>query len=224
MKSVFIGGMGHSGTTLLLKLLSLHSQIRSPFGTNENSLELITNSKKFRQKFKNSSRRILLKNPSNILYIKKIRKAFKDVKIILMHREGKDVSLSLYKRKLFKNFKECVKYWKKRMRLIQHYQKDKDVLIISYDELVESCTQTVNKICVFLEIELENLEEIYNNNINQEMRKPKSEVGKNHNRYRKWQINQPIQKSTYWETQMSKKQLKIYNKISGPKQSPPEED
>ena len=220
---IFIGGCGHSGTSLLLKILGLHSQVihfykgikneenRNKIFDKENEeyIKITTRT--------NNTKSILLKNPSNILYIDKIRKHYKRSKIILMYRDGRDVALSYHRRKSFKSFKKCVIHWKDRSELILRYSNDGDVFLLKYEDLIDKKGECIKEILNFLELKDEDLLEKYNDNIMPEKaEKPKNETNKiEHRALRNWQINQSLYNSSRWEKDLNWWKKKVFYKIAG---------
>ena len=220
---IFIGGCGHSGTTLLLKILGLHSQVIHYYENIENE----ENSRKIFDK-KNeecikimtraeNTKTILFKNPSNILYIDEIRKYYKGSKIILMYRDGRDVALSYHRRKSFKSFKECVIYWKDRSELILSYGNDEDIFLLKYEDLIDKKEERIREILHFLKLKNEDLLEKYNDNLlPDELEKPKKEINKiEHRELRNWQINQSLYNSSRWEKDLTWWKKKVFYKIAG---------
>ncbi len=218
MRTVFIGGMGHSGTTLMLKLLGLHSNIYSHHGSKENPLNIFSHRGayiRYKNKYLKGEGIALMKNPSNVLYIDRLRKRFGNTRIILMYRDGRDVAISMFKRRLFPTFIECVRYWKRRMSIINLYRQYDDVFIISYEELMGDVKGKLREIQDFIGVINEDLEEKNIILSDRYVQKPRNESGKNHTQYRIWQINQPIQAKTRWKNEMTPKQLMIFNSIVG---------
>ena len=214
---IFIGGIGHSGTTLLQKILCLHSKIISPYGWLENpdtifnSSEMVT---KWNVKYPNKT--ILCKNPKNALYINKIKKLYPKSKIILMYRNGRDVALSMNRRGKFQGFTGCVEYWNQRMKHIWKYHNDPNVMMVKYEHLAEQPETLLLNIQEYIGLDSEKLIWKYNKQCTTEIKKPKTESGNDHKKLRKWQINQPINKDTSrWKTDMDQKQQNIFFEIAG---------
>lgn len=226
MSFIFIGGCGHSGTTLLQKILSYHSTIENPLGILENSIKMFDKLSfewqraqiMFNETNKNKNKhkiRYLWKNPSNILHIKQIRKLYPNSKVILIHRDGRDVALSMNRRGKKGDFHGCCLYWKERSQLILDWkEKNKDwIYILGYHELINKPNETIQSLLHWLELDNENLIEKYHHGLNTNIKKPPNEKnGKNHNQLRKWQVNQPLYESSVWKEEMTIEQLDIWEK------------
>ncbi len=220
---IFIGGCGHSGTTLLLKILGLHSQVihfYKNIKNEENSNEIFDRENEEYIKIKTrtkDTKSILLKNPSNILHIDEIRKYYKGSKIILMYRDGRDVALSYHRRGSFKSFKQCVIYWKDRSELILRHGNDGDVFLLKYEDLIDKKEECIKEILIFLELKDEDLLEKYNDNIMPDkLEKPKNETKEiEHRALRNWQINQSLYNSSRWEKDLTWWKKKVFYKIAG---------
>ncbi len=217
---IFIGGCGHSGTTLLLKILGLHSRVIHYYENiknEENSLKIFDDKNEEYIKIMTraeNTKSTLFKNPSNILYIDEIRKYYKGSKIILMYRDGRDVALSYHRRKSFKSFKQCVIYWKDRSELILSYGNDEDVFLLKYEDLIDKKEECLKEILNFLELKDEDLLEKYNDNLMPDkLEKPKKKI--EHRALRNWQINQSLYNSSRWEKDLSWWKKKVFYKIAG---------
>jgi hypothetical protein len=170
---VYIGGCGRSGTTLLLSILSAHSDIfacpkeLNPFdGAGDNGSGIVT-PKFYRlyrtfltKKIKPSAKRYCEKSPANIRNIALIDQLHHGkFKLIHIVRDGRDVILSKHPR-------GEGKYWVEPERWISdvteglQYLNHPSVFTIRYEDLVEQYEKTIRSICNFLEIPLS--EEILN--------------------------------------------------------------
>jgi hypothetical protein len=221
MPFIFIGGSAHTGTTLLLKILSLHSSIHSPLGILENSLEIFNKGSlewSKSQKWHNSPKMILLKNPSNVLHINDIQRLYPKNKIILMYRDGRDVALSMDRRGHKNNFATCCQYWLERCSLMQKIKSKNmpNVITVKYEDLIDNPIETIESILNWLGLTPENLLDKYESELNPNVIKPPNEInGINHNNLRKWQVNQPLYQSSRWREDITPEQLQIFNYICG---------
>jgi hypothetical protein len=164
---VYIGGCGRSGTTLLLSILSSHSEIFAcPRELNlfENSYvekgKLVT-PKMYRlyrtfitHKIPPSALRFCEKSPSNVRNIQRIDQLhhgkFKFIHII---RDGRDVVLSRHPRRTEGYWIEPER-WISDVKAGLNYADDPRVHTVKYEDLVLSYKATISEICRFLEIPL----------------------------------------------------------------------
>jgi len=234
---IFIGGCGHSGTTLLLQILSQHTHITSLLGLEENKLSIFQKNnrdwkdvqKVLKMKYHGSNdgndgnsrsgMRLIYKNPNNILFIKKIKAVYPGCKIILMYRDGRDVALSMHRQGKKGGFKECVKYWTNRTKMVLKYrgkEHNESILILRYEDLINDTDGMLKYIQEFLGVEVENLLDQYLVGLDISVKKPDNESnGKKHNQLRTWQVNQAIYNSSRWRKDMTHEQMKIFDKIGG---------
>ena len=222
MSFLFIGGCAHSGTTLLLKLLSNHSSIKSPLGILENTLDIFQKNSLACKKtldLKHNKKTILLKNPSNILHINDIKNIYPKSKIILMYRDGRDVALSMHRRGKKKSFKGCCQYWVDRtQKILKLTNHDTDTIyILKYEDLISNPINILKELVNWIGLDAdEDLLKKYETSLNTSVKKPVNEKnGKNHNQLRKWQVNQPLYNSSCWKEEMTPKQLQIFIQIAG---------
>jgi hypothetical protein len=199
---IFIMGCGHSGTTILNKIIGNHKNI---YGMNyetglfnkysseiiiEKLKEMDINRKKLNKKW------ICEKTPTHIYYIDTIYSMFINPKIIIMIRDGRDVVASLNKR--YGDFDKSVERW---INDNMEWLKNKNnhmFHIIKYEDMIANPQSEIKKICDFLGEEY--YPEIIDYNINP-ISLPNNFFNglienSKHNMLRKWQINQPLYDGT----------------------------
>ena len=95
------------------------------------------------------------KTPINIHFIKYIYPEFKNSKYIYLLRDPRDVVLSYKKLKNHKAVatKYAIWKWKDSVRQLRYLQKQTNVLLVKYEELVSDPTNEVNKILNYLNLE-----------------------------------------------------------------------
>ena len=220
---IFIIGCGHSGTTILNKIMSNHKNI---YGFNYETAILtisdeiaVKNLITFDKDRKNISKKwICEKTPIHVYQLTRMYKLVNKPKIIIAIRDGRDVVASLFKR--YNNFNKSVNRWiDDNLQWINYYNlknnsnlyNNENFHIIKYESFVSSPTLEIKKICEFIGEEYD--ENIFNYkkeqiNIPKKLFEKQIE-GNNHNLLRLYQINQDIYDGTgRYLKDLTKDQLK----------------
>lgn len=210
---IFIGGCAHSGTTLLRKILTLHSNVRHYYQgiDNEENRDSMLNSKdpeyaavmeQFKQR--KNSEVFLFKNPANLFHTDLIRKNFANSRMILMNRDGRDIVLSYHRRRKYSSFKKSIKHWIKCSCKILEVRQEPDIYYLQYENFIETPAESIKELLEFLELPQEDLTQRYLESIKpDEYKKPIIQRGnKRHRQLRNWQINQPFYNSSNWKEKM----------------------
>jgi hypothetical protein len=199
---IFIVGVGHSGTSLLIKLMGLHSRIGIiPFETNFAYVwpEPCEKARKF---FARCSRfasclgkaRWVEKTPSHIFRIKEILEHVPEGKILLIIRDGRDVAYSFKER--FGTVKGGVERWINGNRAGEAFWKHPNVHVVKYESLVTDLEKTLREIMAFLGEEFEERQLRHHETpvyyFSSRIDNPGGPIGEKHPQYRNWQINQPL--------------------------------
>ena len=198
---IFIMGCGHSGTTILSKIISNHKNVygidheTGVFTKQKATDEEIINKLKDLDK-RLEKKWMCEKTPSHVYSIDRIFKLIKNPKIIIIVRDGRDVVSSLNKR--YNNFKMSIARWiNDNSEWINSQYKD-NFHVLKYEDLIKDPKFELNKICDYLEEEyddnmlnyekqkIELPKNIFDNQINEE----------NHKILRSYQINQEIYDGT----------------------------
>ncbi len=95
------------------------------------------------------------KTPLNTKNEDWIKLIFPEAKFIYMHRDGKDVALSLYKAGLVKNIEEGARRWLDYINYGQGFQKGRNFLEVHYEDLVTNPEVELKRICLFLGLSFE---------------------------------------------------------------------
>lgn len=154
----FIVGCGHSGTSILLSILSNHHNFFTIypesyiFHKNE-----VQRSKLLRlwvhNSYLNNKKLILEKTPSHCLKINKILNTFSKPKIIAIVRDGRDVSCSLKNRNI--HFKQGLNRWvSENLEIIKYFNSD-FLLIIRYEDFVKRPSDIIKRIACFIGEEID---------------------------------------------------------------------
>ncbi len=213
-----ITGCGHTGTTLLARMLGVHSKIYNPpYETNlflaYNALQwesLLESHYLDAKKAKEDCSVFLEKTPRHIWHIDYVRKAVLNAKFILMTRNGRDVVASLYERT--GDIHASILRYKDDSLLTIRQLDEQSVLLVRYEDLITDCSYELTRVMHFIGLEFEesmlNFYETPVNWFNQkniEKGGPKDEDD-NHNKLRNWQVNQPIfHHSKQWNERIPKK-------------------
>jgi len=203
MNVAFITGCGHTGSTLLARIIGSHSKIFLPL--RETNLFLAYNALIHNSLLENEILNAKKKKPNAVYYIEKtprhiwhvdyIRRVVKDSKFILSTRDGYDVIASLYKRT--HNISESITRYKDDSLLTIRQLDQNDSILVKYEDVLFNTDEEFTKICDFLGLKYE--KEMLNyhkkkvswNNVESINKDSGSgEIG--HDNLRNWQANQPI--------------------------------
>lgn len=221
--AVFIVGCGHSGTTLLLSILGSHPNIFSI--PNETQIGH-TNSKivfrLFLYIFKvltitSDKKYWVEKTPSHIRCIDKIFKWNPDSKIILIIRDGRDVSCSIKNRT--GDLIGGINRWVNDNNMGREYWNHPCVYTIKYESLIINFKSDISKLLNFIDEKYDtSLDHFYQQKKNFYTNHYIEELGSyySHNEYRNWQINQPIYDARGLYKSLSNKDLKLIEEKTKP--------
>lgn len=207
---IFIIGCGHSGTTLLNRIIGNHKNI---YGVEDESYLFILNKYSLlhswdkERKHKNE-KWICEKTPKHVHKINEMYRHVKNPKIIVLTRNGLDVVASLNKR--YGNLKESFERWIQDNRAWINHPKKENFHVLKYESFVKNPEEELKKICEFIGEEYdENMinyektpfdldQQIFNHLIRD----------KKHDLLRKYQINQEIYDGTNrYLTDLSKEDI-----------------
>ena len=213
---ILLLGCGHSGTTVLLRLIGAHSNIYGvPYESRifeyENFKLGLTTRIWNREAVARGKHRWAEKTPMHVRLIDRIFARYPDARIVFMVRDGRDVTVSMRKR--FGDFLTGLDRWVEDNRLGLAWQDDPRVMRVRYEDLVKRYDETMPRICAFIDEAFEegliNYHEEQAYIFGQERRgqaitNPGSGEGKDHKYYRNWQVNQKLfDGSGKWVTEMT---------------------
>lgn len=196
---VFVVGCGHSGTSVLLRLLGAHSKIygvpyeskvfRYP-GLKQRITAKIWNRNTVAQR----KHRWAEKTPVHVRMIDRIFALYPEAKVLFIVRDGRDVAVSIRKR--FGDFDLGLRRWVDDNRQGLNWSDDPRVMMIRYEDLVRQYDETMPRICKFIGEAFEEGLIAYHEApayaLSKETRKPGTEWRRDHAEYRTWQMSQKL--------------------------------
>ncbi|MGR2737469.1 FkbM family methyltransferase [Billgrantia sp. Q4P2] len=217
---VFVAGCGHTGTTLMASILGAHSNIFSiPRETNW----FLSDDGKFHEEYRkevlkavSEDKTILCeKTPRHLHKMSSIREKFPSAKFIIMTRDVKDVVFSIKNRT--GDFRSALNRWVGDNKVVLEELKNKNVLLVRYEDLVVNPKEMVKNICDFLGVSFESgMLEFYKNNTAWFGLADPSETDgkgeKSHLERRAWQMTQPIHdRRGIWKGGLSNEEISVIN-------------
>jgi tetratricopeptide (TPR) repeat protein len=221
---VFIVGCGHSGTSIMLAILSNHPAFypityeSALFKRSESEIREIM-LQWDRECIEAGKKRWIEKTPPHIFHIKKFLLHRPQSKFILMLRDGRDVVCSLKYRTEYKSFEERVERWIYDNLAGLPYWNHPNVMVVKYEDLVGETEITLRKVFSFLgENYTSEVLDYYKHQkhwYHSEIEKPMTiETHKDHHKLRNWQINQPLfDRRGRWKTEMEEQEKTIFKKV-----------
>ncbi|MCP4469130.1 MAG: sulfotransferase [Gammaproteobacteria bacterium] len=211
---IFIVGCGHSGTSVLLRLLGAHSNIygvpyESHVFTHPKIKQQLVSKIWNRNTVAQRKHRWVEKTPAHVRMINKIFASYPEARVLFVVRDGRDVAVSIRKR--LGNFEKGILRWVDDNCDGLNWMDDPRVLKVRYEDLVKQYDESMRHICQFIgeafEEGLVDYHEapayIFSKGVNN----PGSGSGKDHKEYRNWQINQKLfDGSGKWVKEMTKEE------------------
>ena len=208
---IFVVGCGHSGTSIMIRLLGNHGKIYSILG--ENSIfyskprwKIVKHFFLFNRKaVKNNKHRWVEKTPKHILKIDAIFKNIPEAKVIIMVRDGRDVTCSLKEKS--GDFEAGLNRWIKDNEAALPFHSHQQVKIVKYEELVRNKEIVMKEVLSFLDEEYD--EAIFSTDGNSWL--PTSKIS-DHVLRRIEQIKSPIYDgSGRWKKEMTKEEKELFD-------------
>ncbi len=193
-RPVFIVGCGHSGTTLLLRIIGAHPHIHPIL--NETYCFVDGPWRRIRsfdmEAYRSGARRWVEKTPAHIRHLERIFARRPKARVLLLLRDGRDVAASIAKRT--GDICYGARRWVQDNRLGKRWWDDPRVMLVRYEDLVTRFEEETRRIFAFLGEELSRDPRDFRSKfalVREEQRPPdSSEV--NHVAYRRWQVSQPL--------------------------------
>ena len=208
---IFLVGCGHSGTSVLLRLLGAHSMIygipyESRVFTHPHIKQWLTSKFWNRNTIAHRKHRWVEKTPAHVRMVDRIFTKYPEAKVLFVVRDGRDVAISMRKR--FGDFKKGLRRWVDDNRQGLNWMDDPRVMMVRYEDLVKQYDATMPRICSFIGEKFEEGLVDYHEQpayiFSSKVKNPGSGSGKDHKDYRNWQINQKLfDGSGKWLQEMS---------------------
>jgi hypothetical protein len=218
---VFIAGCGHSGTTMLRHLMGLHRNLYAPpyesrvFFHPAIKIRLAAAVWSFAA-ISNGKSRWVEKTPAHIYHLGGIFKCYPKAKVILLIRDGRDVSMSLNKR--WGNFERSVQRWVEDNKAGEPYWTHPQVLKLNYEVLVADFENQMRAICAFID---EPFDESLLTFASEELSRDVSSAGLTHDGPKVKELrDRQIQSGLYnakgrWVKEMTEEQKTLFKKMAG---------
>lgn len=199
---VFVCGCGHSGTSLLLRILAAHPAVYAPMA--ETKAFMATTPWPFLRDLRRdctaAGKRVLVeKTPQHIRHMDRIRQAVPGARFVVMVRDGRDVTASIARR--VGDPAEGMKRWVCDTLLSRQAEAAADTTILRYEDLTEDTEGRIREVCRFIGLPFDPAMLDYHRtavtwNGTDGSRKGSGQEGEEHRALRAWQLNQPIFNAT----------------------------
>lgn len=201
IRPIFLVGCGHSGTSLLARLIGAHSRIyaipgETNIAINRNAPVLQDGMRRFQElALANGCERWVEKTPRQINCIDFLVECSMNCQIIAILRDPRDVVFSLKKRN--GDLGRSIKRWAQDNTALLPFLSHPQCHILRYEDLIENPVDEMTKAMSFLgEVFEESQLSFHEKKVQWYAKtdeKPLSDIGEaNHNQNRNWQINQPL--------------------------------
>lgn len=217
----FVLGCSHSGTSIMLRLLSEHTDVyaipkeTSIFVKGLSDQRIKKEMAEFDRLTRTAGKKLWIeKTPKHLEAISKILRLRPQAKIIGMMRDPRDVACSLKGRGY--SFKYGLDFWLRMNGYYLNYLNQQNLILIRLEELVRSPKPILLKILQFLDLPEENLLNYHKHPLSWYADRiitdrPDDETEEHHVQLRNWQINQPLFNSTVrYLKDMNSDDKKIY--------------
>jgi hypothetical protein len=221
--NAFICGCGHTGTTILARILGAHPEVFCPPFETE---VFLTDERKALRHYRAlllvadrlRKRAFVEKTPNHLLRLELIRTLVSGVKFIITVRDGRDVAASFIKRT--GNADVGIRRWLDETELSLRERQRPDVLLVKYEDFVAAPKTIIEQVCSFIGVRFHpSILEYHQHPVmwfgEREIRKGTGLNGHEHNALRNWQVNQPIfDGRNLWKGRLSHEQIAVFE--SGP--------
>ncbi len=217
MNYIFIAGCGHTGSSILARIIGEHTKIY--FEKKETNLFLLYNHFIYQKRFEIIKRKIkklkkthfLEKTNRHLWHLDFISKKLPKSKFILTTRKSMDVIGSIYKRT--NNIEDSIRrYQDESIYTIRHLEK-KNTLLIQYEKFIQNPEKIIKKIFKFIGLKYESgVFNYHKKTIIWNNKPPKKTKGNNetkHDFLRSYQVNQKLYDGRdSWKTNLKSQNLK----------------
>lgn len=184
----FVCGCGHTGTTLVARILAQHPEVTCPeFETcaffSSEGIALLD------ELIAGLDGLLVEKTPKHIRRMSVIRAHLPGAKFILTVRDGRHVAASFVRR--CGSAEAGAERWIKDSGIVMAESDKDDVIVCRYEDLIAEPEAEVRRICVFLGLDYESSMLDYHKTPSQWFGVEPDPEG-THEQRRAWQVNQPI--------------------------------
>ena len=199
---IFVVGCGHSGTSLLVRVLGAHSRLCAIPFESQFALKWPEPCEEARRFFERCDKltrclgkaRWVEKTPRHIYRVREILRYFPEAKIVLMLRDGRDVASSIRDRD--GSLEAGIGRWLEDNRAGQPFWDHPSVRVVRYEKLVGEFEPTARAVFDFVgEVYEEGVARFHESPLfyfSSRIERPAEIFGENHELYRNWQMNQPL--------------------------------
>lgn len=193
----FIVGCGHSGTSILLRIMGAHSRIHAI--RQESSLAMATNPQAMLRQFDveaclHGKSRWIEKTPTHVHHIERLLNLRKGCMILLIIRDGRDVAWSIKERE--GDIGKGIERWIHDNGAGERFWRHPQVHVLRYEDLVSQPETTITSVTHFLGEDFEaamlNYHQEPRNFYSTAPEQPPNRSFEFHRQFRNWQINQPL--------------------------------
>ena len=184
-------GCGHSGTTLIATILSVHSSVYVPLYETKAFLGTERRARARLEELRSAAAEagktiVIEKTPRHVRHLDSIRKLVPGARFVLLVRDGRDVVASIAAR-ANGDFESGLQRWIRDNSIVLHERDSPDVLLMRYEDVVVDPPGQLRSLCDFLGIE-------FSEDLLAHHRAPRLWKGRvaAHNELRNRQVNQPI--------------------------------
>jgi hypothetical protein len=215
---VFVVGCGHSGTTLLLRIIGSHPHVHA----------ILDESAVFAKKrwfelrefdmatLRHGKKRWVEKTPIHIRHIEKIFKKRPQARVIIIIRDGRDVADSIRARK--GSLEKGIKRWVVDNSAGEKWSSDSRVLKIRYEDLIQKFEDTVKDVLCFIGEDYSDDVLKYHQKLHHPLGdvRPETVADQDHLKYRMWQVSQPLfDGRRRWVANYSEEDKRLFKAMAG---------
>lgn len=215
---IFVVGSPHSGTSIMLKILSNHPSIYAVPGESgiffkNFAVRTLMITAWYRLTCREGRLRWAEKTPSHLHKIGNIFSYFPDARVIGMVRDGRDVACSLKAR--FGDFEKGLDTWVEDNEAFEKFLSDPRVIRLRYEDLVKETDSALEQVFAFLDEsylhDVKDTSTVKSQWYSDVQEKPESAENTKHEQHRNWQINQPLfDGSDRWKTDMNNEERQLF--------------
>lgn len=217
---VLVCGVRHSGTTIIMQILSTSDDVYSTYDENLlflNRRPLVSrkNLVAFLAGARQSGKAIALtKKPRTIEALSMALKILPSLRVVIPVRDGRDTVASNVIRGY--TFDAAFKRWMTFSELIGRYAEDERVLVYNHESLVAQPKETLERICRHIRLDYTDELLDYHKKPRHwfgqtEIRKGTGTTKEEHNALRNWQVNQPLfSNAGKWKAILTRDQVSLF--------------